>query len=279
MERDQWPSDDPELRDPSGPVRPASDVGADRWRDFGDEPPPAWRDTAPDPLAPIDPDSPVSGHQPAVAAVGGPSILDSPEQDWTAAAPRVFPLLRPAGTPGVRVEGLDAAGLAAAGLKAHAEPLVDDGPGGLAVVYAMASGGFDVIISADHLLTWGVSTETVQDAAIANLVAWSATAPWTDERSDSHRLISSQTGEGWDASRVVLPDVLAHLAAELGGEGRVLVGLPERHLLIAGALRPDDPGFAAMIADFVVEQSGHADEPIERRMFELVDGQLVPFAG
>ena len=58
MDRDRWPSDDPELRDPlPGPESPR-DVGADRRRDFGDEPPPAWRDTAPDPLAPIDPTRP-----------------------------------------------------------------------------------------------------------------------------------------------------------------------------------------------------------------------------
>jgi hypothetical protein len=29
----------------------------------------------------------------------------------------------------------------------------------------------------------------------------------------------------------------------------------------------------------VVEQSGGADEPIDRRVFELVDGRLVEFVG
>ena len=60
---------------------------------------------------------------------------------------------------------------------------------------------------------------------------------------------------------------------------RILVGLPDRHLLTAGSLRPDDDDFAALFADFVVEQSGGADEPIDRRVFELVDGRLVEFAG
>jgi hypothetical protein len=61
--------------------------------------------------------------------------------------------------------------------------------------------------------------------------------------------------------------------------GRILVGLPERHLLIAGTLRPGDAEFASLFGEFIVEQSGGADEPIDRRVFELVDGRLVEFAG
>jgi hypothetical protein len=57
----------------------------------------------------------------------------------------------------------------------------------------------------------------------------------------------------------------------------VLVGLPERHLLLAGTLRPGDEEFVALFADFVLEQSGAADEPVDRRVFELRDGQLVEF--
>ena len=281
MERDRWPSDDPELRNaadrPRGPGSGPSDVGSDTWRDHGDGPPPAWRDTAPDPLAPIDPDAPVSGHQPARET----TVLaaESPEHDWSAAAGRIYPLLRPAGTSGVAVAELDAAALAEEGMKSHAQPLVDEGPAGLAVVYAISSGRFDVIVNADHLLSWGVETTAIQDAAIANLAAWSSRAAWSDERSDQRRLLSSQSGDGWDASRILLPDVRDHLVRELGGGGRILVGLPERHLLVAGTLRPDDMEFAALLSEFVIEQSGAADEPIERRLFELVGSSLVPFSG
>jgi uncharacterized protein YtpQ (UPF0354 family) len=124
-----------------------------------------------------------------------------------------------------------------------------------------------------------VTVEEIQDAALGNLEAWSATAAWTDEVSGERRLISSDTGDGWDASRILLPAVRERLSAELGGAGRVLIGLPERHLMIAGALRPDDDEFAALFAEFVLEHSGGADEPVDRRVFELVDGRLVEFAG
>jgi hypothetical protein len=57
----------------------------------------------------------------------------------------------------------------------------------------------------------------------------------------------------------------------------VLVGLPDRDLLMASALRSDDEGFGELFADFVIEHSGGADEPIDRRVFELVDGELTLF--
>jgi hypothetical protein len=255
-----------------------SDYGRDDARDLGDEPPASFRDTAPDVLAPIDITAPVSGHVPP-SDTQRPSIADSPEHDWTAASALLFPLLRPTGTQGIFVTDVDATALAAEASRTHSQPLLDEGPCDLAVVYAMPGTGFDVIINADHVMSWGVTVEAVQDAALANLAAWSARAAWTDEVSGERRLISSDTGDGWDAARILLPEVRNKLVSELGGAGRVLIGLPERHLMIAGALRPDDEEFAALFAEFVVESSGGADEPVDRRVFELVDGQLVEFAG
>ncbi|HEV8488255.1 MAG TPA: DUF1444 family protein [Candidatus Limnocylindrales bacterium] len=254
-----------------------SDFGRDNVRDLGDEPPASFRDHAPDVLAPIDASAPVSGHTPSHEAHA--SMAESPEHDWAAAEPIIFPLLRPTGTQGMAITTVDAVALAADSVRSHSQPLVDEGPCELSVVYAIPGSGFDVIVNADHLLSWGVSVAEIQDAALRNLTAWSATAPWTDEVSGERRLISSDTGDGWDASRVLLTEVRERLAAELGGVGRVLIGLPERHLMIAGALRPGDDEFASLFAEFVLEHSGGADEPVDRRVFELVRGQLREFSG
>jgi uncharacterized protein YtpQ (UPF0354 family) len=147
------------------------------------------------------------------------------------------------------------------------------------VVYTIDAGAYDIVVNGDHLLAWGVEPAEIQDAALRNLAAWSATAPWTDEVSGDRRLISSDTGHGWDAARILLPEVISHLVAELGSVGRILIGLPERHLMTAGSLRPGDDDFATLFADFIVETSGGADEPIDRRVFELVDSRLVEFRG
>lgn len=259
-------------RDPFG----GSDVGRDLERDLGDEPPPSFRDAAPDYLAPLEEGGVVSGHTPAPEATV--SAIDSPEHDWARARDLIYPAFRPVGTQGLSVEGMDRDTLVSTNVS-HAQPILDVGPAGLPVVYTLDAGAFDVVINGDHLLSWGVGPEEVQDAALANLARWSAAAPWTEEVSGDRRLVSSDTGDGWDAARIMLPDVVDYLVAELGPHGRILVGVPERHLLTAGSLRPGDDDFAALFADFIVEHSGGADEPIDRRVFELVDGRLVEFVG
>ena len=254
-----------------------SDVGRDYERDLGDETPAALRDTAPDYLAPIDASAPVSGHSPAPVHATSPA--DSPEQDWSVARDLLYPAFRPVGTLGLAVDSIDREQLAAHSAQSHAQPLLDVGPAGLPVVYTINAGAYDIVVNGDHLLSWGVEPSDIQDAALRNLATWSATAPWTDEVSGDRRLISSDTGHGWDAARIMLPEVVAHLTAELGSVGRILIGLPERHLMTAGSLRPGDDDFATLFAEFIVEHSGGADEPIDRRVFELVDGRLVEFSG
>ena len=265
-------------RDPfEGENGSAREIGRDLGRDLGDEPPILIRDTAPDVLAPIDASAPVSGHVPAPASTG--SAVDSPEHDWALARDVVRPAFRPVGTQGMALESIDRATLHAQASKSHAQPVIDSGPAGLPVVYVIPAGGFDIVVNGDHVLSWGIEPVELQDAAMRNLAAWAATAPWTEEVSDRRRLISSDTGDGLDAVRILLPDVLDHLGRELGSGARVLVGIPERHLLAAATLRPDDDEFAGLFAEFIVEQSGGADEPIDRRLFEIVDGRLIEFGG
>ncbi|MDO8483860.1 MAG: hypothetical protein Q7S35_02805 [Candidatus Limnocylindrales bacterium] len=254
-----------------------SDVGRDTERDLGDEPTGTLRDSPPDYLAPIDASAPVSGHVPPPESTL--PIAESPEHDWERARTLLFPAFRPVGTQGLVVESIDREALAGHGSQSHAQPLLDQGPAGLPVVYTMDAGGFDIVVNGDHLLSWGVEPSAIQDAAMGNLSAWSAGAAWTAETSGERRLLSSETGDGWDAARILLPETVQHLVRELGSHGRILVGIPERHLLTAGSLRPGDDEFAVLFADFIVEHSGGADEPIDRRVFELVDGRLVEFLG
>ena len=260
------------------PYEGGAEPGRDIVRDLGDETPGALRDAPPDILSPIDESAPVSGHVPPPEHAGSP--MDAPEHDWALARELVRPAFRPVGTQGTSMETVDRDTLAQHTLQTHhSQPLLDSGPAGLPIVYTMAAGGFDIVINGDHLLSWGIEPSQLQDAAIRNLSTWAANAPWSEETSGDRRVISSDTGEGLDAVRIMLPDAVAYLARELGGEGRVLVGIPERHLLLAATLRPDDSNFAALFGEFVLEQSGDADEPVDRRLFEIVDGRLVEFAG
>ncbi|HEX5588770.1 MAG TPA: hypothetical protein VFX65_00580 [Candidatus Limnocylindrales bacterium] len=247
-------------------------------RDLGDEPAPAIRDRAPDVLAPIDEGAAVSGHRPPPERPASPA--EAPEQDWLAAEAVLMPVLRAAGG-GTRLADLDPVALASEGMKTHANPVVDDGPSGLAIGYVLRVGAFDVHVNADHLLAWGATPDELRGAAMQNLAKWSETAPWTDEASGQRRLISSASGDGGDATRILLPEVRADLVAALGaGAGtRVLIGVPERDLLVAGALVPGDEEFAVLFAEFIRDHAAGADQPIDPHLHEIVGGELRPFAG
>jgi hypothetical protein len=244
-----------------------------------DEPTPVWREAAPDILSPIDPDAPVSGHQPPPDAPAAHS--EAPEHDWAAASKHIFPALRPAGTQGAKLDDLDdEVRLLHEGTKKHALPLVDAGPADLAIVYVIREAAYDVVINADHLLTWGVGAQALRDAAMANLRAWSATAPWSVELEGERHLVSSDTGDGGDAARILLPEAREHLAGECG-PARVLIAVPDRDLLVAASLQPGDGAFVQQFATFVAELTDGAHEPIERGLYELVGEphELVHFGG
>jgi hypothetical protein len=259
------------------PDEGGSDYGSDLSRELGDGPASSYRDSAPDVLAPIDADAPVSGHVPAAA--DAPPVSLAPEHDWDAARPLLMPLLRPIGTAGIRLAEVDRAALAQ-NPSSHTQPLLGDGPCGLPVVYAIPASGFDIVVNGEHLVSWAVAPAEIEAAAMANLAAWSAGADWTDETSGDRRLVSSDTGTGPDAARILLPEVRAHLAQRLQASGRpILVGLPDRNLLVAGVSSPDDAEFAEQLAGFVADHADGADEPIDRRLFQLVGDELQPLAG
>jgi uncharacterized protein YtpQ (UPF0354 family) len=213
-------------------------------------------------------------------ALNGSASLE-PEHDWAAASTTIFPVLRPTGTHGAPLDELDEARLAFEGTKQHALPLVDQGPATLMVVYVLRKPAYDVVINADHLLGWGVGAEALRTTALGNLRAWSVAAPWSGENEGARRLVSSDTGDGGDAARILLPEVRSHLAGECGGPARVLVGLPDRDLLIAGSLQPGDGAFAEQFAAFVADIADGASEPIGSGLFEIVgdEHELVPYYG
>jgi hypothetical protein len=222
----------------------------------------------------------VSGHHAPQEPRGpGPSPAHAPEHDWLAAEEILFPILRPADTAGTRLAGIDPVRLASEGMKAHPSPVLDEGPSGLVTGYVLRMGAFDIHVNADHLLAWGATPDELRAAAMANLARWSEVAPWTDEVSGSRRLLSSASGGGADATRILLPEVRADLAASLGGGARILVGIPERDLLVAGAFVAGDDEFAVLFAEFIRDHSAGADEPLDPRVHEIVGSELRLFEG
>jgi hypothetical protein len=195
----------------------------------------------------------------------------APEHHWAAAATVLHPVLRPAGSAGIDGRQLSVPH----GGAMPSRPLIAAGPAGLVVAYVIPGPGFGIFAGVEHLLSWSAAVDEVHAAAMANLAAWSAAAPWTAEVSGSRRIVWSASGGGMDAARILLPEVRAHLAAELGD--KVLIGLPERDLLIAAGLANDDDEFRSLFAAYVAERAAEAEDPIDSQIFVLADGELARF--
>jgi hypothetical protein len=207
------------------------------------------------------------------------AIARSSDHDWSAAAAVVMPVLQPIGAAGLDAGGLDRAGLflsrgAATGLTLHWPGIL-----GIPIAVAIPGDGYDALVNLEHLVSWDVEPKEVLSTALANLATWSNSTPWDEEVSGPRRLMVSDSGERWDAARILLLDVCVLLERELGKGARVLVGIPSRHLLVAGALAADDPAFADDFRAFVAAEAEGADEPIDARVFELIGGALTDLAG
>ena len=227
---------------------------------------------------PIESEAPVSGHVP----LPEPTVqrADAPEHDWSAARTRIFPLLRAADTEGVDPDHVHELSLVDS--VANTQPVKRPGPAGLTIVYGIAADGFAILVNAEHLLSWGIGGAELDSVARENLSAWSDGAEWMEERENARQLLSSSTCDGYDASRLLLPEALVRIAELATGSARgtrVLVGVPDRDLLVAAPLVPGDEGFVDLFRAFVAEQFESGSMPIAEGILELRDGELVAFDG
>ena len=193
-----------------------SDVGRDIERDLGDEPPPSYRDSAPDYLAPIDDSSPVSGHTPA------PESADVRRRLARARlGPRpglIYPAFRPVGTQGLDIGSLDRDHLVAQGAVSTPSRCSTSGRPACRSSTRSMPARTTSSSTATTCCRGASGHRRSRTRPCATCRAGRASAPWTDEISGDRRLVSSDTGDGWDAARILLPEVVAHLA---DGAGRV----------------------------------------------------------
>jgi hypothetical protein len=189
-----------------------SDAGRDFARDLGDEPAPAIRDSAPDFLAPIDADAPVSGTPAARADVLARRVTRAGLE------PRARPDLPglPAGRDAGPRHRDDRSRHAGRPFAAEPRPAAARRRAGeLPVVYTIDAGAYDIVVNGDHLLSWGVEPSEIQDARCR-------TCPLVGERAlDRRGLRRPQAhqlghGRGWDAVPDPPPGRARAPRAELG---------------------------------------------------------------
>jgi len=126
-------------------------------------------------------------------------------------------------------------------------------------------------INEQHLERWELSEHALHEQAVENL------RRRTDERGNytvvgegAQRLIIFNTQDGYDATRLLLPNLLERWRNELGGE--LVIGVPTRDFLII--LGDDDRQILASVAHQIQMDAANLEHGLSDQLFTLRDGQV-----
>jgi uncharacterized protein YtpQ (UPF0354 family) len=148
---------------------------------------------------------------------------------------------------------------------AHRETVMQPLIEGLNVGYAIDSDRTIAYLHQAQFKQWDVTVDDVHAAAIANLVARSESMPATaaQDEDGSISLIIFQTGDGYDASRILLPSLHERLVEHLGSP--FAAGIPNRDILLC--FRDDEATIARI--------RGQISEDFDRMPHQLTDQLLL----
>lgn len=145
---------------------------------------------------------------------------DRSSSDFAALADRIFPMVKP-------IELLVEVRERRLPMLAYREFLGD-----LIIAYVIDEERSVAYINEDHLERWGVSVQDLHTCALENLRRRTeAQVKYTTVGAGEQRLFIYNSGDGYDAARLLLADVLAGWARAL--PGNLVIGIPNRDFLIA----------------------------------------------
>jgi uncharacterized protein YtpQ (UPF0354 family) len=177
--------------------------------------------------------------------------------DYAQLAGRVYPILKP-------IEMLAEVRERKLPMLAYREFLAD-----LMIAYVIDEERSFAYINEDHLERWKVPIIDVHQQAIENL------RRRTDDRvtytavgEGEQRLFIFNSGDGYDATRVLLADVLADWAREV--PGRLVIGIPNRDFLIA--FSDANSEVLRGVAAQVQSDAAQREYGLTEQLFTLVNG-------
>ncbi len=126
-------------------------------------------------------------------------------------------------------------------------------------------------INERHLEQWGVSERQIHELALRNLRRRTdERTPYTMIGEDEQRLFIFNSNDGYDATRLLLTDILADWAKQV--RGQLVIGVPNRDFLIA--LGDANPDILRSVAAQIQIDSVQRDHGLTDRLFTLVGGQI-----
>ena len=156
---------------------------------------------------------------------------------------------------------------------AHRQTLTESLVAGLRVAYAIDSDRSIAYIPKAHFDEWNISREKLHKAALRNLVAHSEamTAQAAADESGETNLILFQSGDGYDASRILLPTLHERLREYLGSP--FAAAIPNRDILICFR---NDPQTVGQVKAQVEEDFRRMPHQVTSQLFLITADGIAP---
>ncbi|HEX9370398.1 MAG TPA: DUF1444 family protein [Roseiflexaceae bacterium] len=182
---------------------------------------------------------------------------DRSASDFANLADRIYPMLKPlAMLVEVRERNLP--------MLAYREFLAD-----LMIAYVIDEEHSVSYINEEHLERWEVSVQEIHERSLENLRRRTEErVKYTTVGAGEQRLFIFSSGDGYDASRLLLADVLAGWARELPGQ--LVVGVPNRDFLIA--FSDANPEILRAVAAQVQADAAQREYGLTEQLFTLIGG-------
>ncbi len=149
-------------------------------------------------------------------------------------------------------------------------------PANLATVYAVdADDGF-TIVRPEDVERWGTTVEEIEGIALDNLLRQTnEDSPLLCEPSGNQELCGWASGDGYDATRMIVPELRRQIEREYNGEPAVYA-VPEEHIYVALPLNAvrragiERPFRLKLQRDFQM-----SEDPLSPEIFVEENGELV----
>ena len=142
---------------------------------------------------------------------------------------------------------------------------VDD----LDVIYAVQGDHYFTVATKDDLARWGQSVDDVDSLALSNLEKkTNANQKLLCEPSGGQKLCGWASGDGYDASRMLVPGLRRQIVKELGGPAVYAVPLESVFVALTR-------NYAPVIKGKVLQEFTTGKNPLSPELFEERNGQLV----
>lgn len=194
-----------------------------------------------------------------LVAVATGAAPDRSTTEYAELAERIYPMLKPITLlADVRERRLP--------MLAYREFLAE-----LIVTYVINEGRSVAFVNEEHLERWAIDVQDLHERALANL------RERTRERVDytvsgvgEQRLFIFDSSDGYDATRLLLADVIAGWARQL--PGHIVIGIPNRDFLIA--FSDANPEILHSIAQQIQADAARLEHGLTDQLFTLAGGEV-----